>query len=291
MKEHYYSIGEMAKLTNLSIQTLRYYDQIDLFKPAYTDPVTNYRYYHESQFYYLDLIKSLKYVGTPLDTIKQVQNYPLEELVTFLSKQEQVIESSIQRLQEVQYTLLKTKKQLEEQLAIPSLNEVYEKMEEDIRVLYIRVHNATPKYIPHTYFSELIKTIENEGSVITSRYGCTYQFKPYQSIEEIDYQNIFTPILTSRFLHDLSGEMDVMKIKAGRYVCIAFIFSLEKYIEHYKTLYAYIEANQLLVESDVYEFYMPTHYAPTKEEQYVVELKVKLKDQSVDSIATRGFMV
>lgn len=279
MKEHYYAIGEMAKLTNLSIQTLRYYDQIDLFKPAYTDPITNYRYYHESQFYYLDLIKSLKYVGTPLETIKKVQNYPLEELVAFLSKQEQVIESNIQKLQEVHYTLLKTKKQLKEQLAIPSYNQVYEKMEEDLRLLYIVVDNATPEYIPNSYFSELTKTIENVGSVITSRYGSTYEYKPYQSIKEIHYKSLFTPILTSRYIHYLSEEMDVMKIKAGRYVCISFIFSLEKYFEYYQLLYEYIETNQLSVESDVYELFMPTHYAPHKEEQYVVELKVKIKDK------------
>ncbi|UZM98234.1 MerR family DNA-binding transcriptional regulator [Lysinibacillus sp. MHQ-1] len=51
MKEHYYTIGEVAKLSNLSVQTLRYYDQIDLFKPAYTDTYTNYRYYKDSQVF------------------------------------------------------------------------------------------------------------------------------------------------------------------------------------------------------------------------------------------------
>ena len=72
MKSNYYSIGQMAKMTNLSGQTLRYYDRIDLFKPIYTDALTNYRYYTESQLYTLDLIKSFKYVGTPLDKIKEV---------------------------------------------------------------------------------------------------------------------------------------------------------------------------------------------------------------------------
>ncbi|MGW8264422.1 MerR family DNA-binding transcriptional regulator, partial [Bacillus sp. LR--39] len=34
MKESYYSIGEVSKLANVSIKALRYYDKIDLFKPA-----------------------------------------------------------------------------------------------------------------------------------------------------------------------------------------------------------------------------------------------------------------
>src|SRR4051794_31201230 len=56
MEEKHYSIGEVSKLANISVQTLRYYDQIDLFKPSYVDPQTNYRYYKDAQLYYLDII-------------------------------------------------------------------------------------------------------------------------------------------------------------------------------------------------------------------------------------------
>lgn len=62
----------MAKLSNLSIQTLRYYDRIDLFKPIEIDPKNQYRYYQSNQLYYLDLIKALKYLGLSLDEVKSV---------------------------------------------------------------------------------------------------------------------------------------------------------------------------------------------------------------------------
>lgn len=71
MKESYYSIGEVSKLANVSIKALRYYDKIDLFKPAYVDPDTSYRYYTDAQLIHLDLIKSLKYIGTPLEEMKK----------------------------------------------------------------------------------------------------------------------------------------------------------------------------------------------------------------------------
>ncbi|RND01213.1 MerR family DNA-binding transcriptional regulator [Lysinibacillus halotolerans] len=58
-KEKLYSIGEVSKLMNISIKALRYYDKIGLFKPAYVDPNSNYRYYSDFQLYRLDLIKSL----------------------------------------------------------------------------------------------------------------------------------------------------------------------------------------------------------------------------------------
>lgn len=101
MKEHYYTIGEVAKLSNLSVQTLRYYDQIDLFKPAYTDTYTNYRYYKDSQIFYLDIIKSLKYIGISLEDIKKALKLTSEELLDFFAQQEQRIDTKISRLNEV----------------------------------------------------------------------------------------------------------------------------------------------------------------------------------------------
>ncbi len=69
-----FRIGEFSKLTNVPIRTLRYYDEIDLFKPAEIDLFTNYRYYREEQIEDLELINKLKQVGFTLDEIKQNWN-------------------------------------------------------------------------------------------------------------------------------------------------------------------------------------------------------------------------
>lgn len=42
-------IGKMAKANNVSIATLRLYDEMRLIKPVYIDPQTNYRYYDVNQ--------------------------------------------------------------------------------------------------------------------------------------------------------------------------------------------------------------------------------------------------
>ena len=55
-----FSIGEIAKLQNISRQTLLFYDKIGLFCPAYTDPDNGYRYYSSSQLDYLDTICIMK---------------------------------------------------------------------------------------------------------------------------------------------------------------------------------------------------------------------------------------
>ena len=44
-----YKIGEFSKLTNVPIKPLRYYDEINLFKPQEIDLFSGYRYYSKEQ--------------------------------------------------------------------------------------------------------------------------------------------------------------------------------------------------------------------------------------------------
>lgn len=55
-----YKIGEFSKLTNVPIKTLRYYDEINLFKPQEIDLFSGYRYYSKEQIE--DLIKKIRII-------------------------------------------------------------------------------------------------------------------------------------------------------------------------------------------------------------------------------------
>lgn len=50
----YYSIGTFSKLTGTTIAALRFYDREGIFRPAYTDKNTGYRYYLSSIDYRLN---------------------------------------------------------------------------------------------------------------------------------------------------------------------------------------------------------------------------------------------
>lgn len=70
----YLSIGKVSKMKNVSIKSLRYYDEIGVLKPAYINPGTNYRYYTEDQLFLLDAIILCLELGIPLkDMSKYVE--------------------------------------------------------------------------------------------------------------------------------------------------------------------------------------------------------------------------
>jgi DNA-binding transcriptional MerR regulator len=64
-----YGIGTVARLAQVSVRTLRHYDDIGLLKPARVDPLTGYRYYTPSQVLRLHRILVLRDLGVPLSQI------------------------------------------------------------------------------------------------------------------------------------------------------------------------------------------------------------------------------
>lgn len=70
-KEGYYSSGEFAKKANVTVRTIRYYDKQNILKPSYVTD-TGVRFYTDSDFTRLQQILLLKYLGFPLDDIKNM---------------------------------------------------------------------------------------------------------------------------------------------------------------------------------------------------------------------------
>lgn len=64
-----FTVGEMAKLCNITTEQLRHYDKNKIFSPEVRDENNNYRYYTEKQIEDVLLIKELKNINMPLKTI------------------------------------------------------------------------------------------------------------------------------------------------------------------------------------------------------------------------------
>lgn len=70
-------ISEFAQLSQVTTKMLRHYDEIGLFKPSLTDPVTGYRSYEAGQMHHLNWIIILKNLDFPLLRIKELLSGPV----------------------------------------------------------------------------------------------------------------------------------------------------------------------------------------------------------------------
>lgn len=66
-----YTIKEIAKMAGISTRTLRYYDKINLLKPAMVNP-SGYRVYSSHEVSLLQQVLLYKTLGLPLEAIKQI---------------------------------------------------------------------------------------------------------------------------------------------------------------------------------------------------------------------------
>jgi DNA-binding transcriptional MerR regulator len=86
----YYKIGDFSRLTNLSIRTLRYYDEIGILKPEYVDPYSGYRYYTDKNLDEVRSITFLKQLSFSLEEIAQYKDSLTSEVLEY--KKNQLIE-------------------------------------------------------------------------------------------------------------------------------------------------------------------------------------------------------
>lgn len=94
------SIGKVAEIMDVSVQTLRYYSNIDLITPAYINPESGYRYYSADQLHFIDRIKYLQKLGISLADIKTIlKENNIFLLLDTLEKRRKACLEKIQSLQ------------------------------------------------------------------------------------------------------------------------------------------------------------------------------------------------
>lgn len=97
-----FRIGEFANFIKIPIKTLRYYDEIDIFKPVKVDDETGYRYYSAGQLPLINKVLSLKEIGFSLNQISYIisNNLSANELIDMLNLKDMELDESIKANQE-----------------------------------------------------------------------------------------------------------------------------------------------------------------------------------------------
>lgn len=102
----------MYQISNTSIQTLRYYDNLDLLKPKTIGKYNGYRYYTSNELTMLKIIKRLKGMGFKLKDISKMLNRYDEKLLILRKKELQSnVDSNLKSIKEIEGIIKKMKNQ------------------------------------------------------------------------------------------------------------------------------------------------------------------------------------
>ncbi|SJZ40243.1 MerR family transcriptional regulator [Anaerorhabdus furcosa] len=170
-----YRIGEFSKMGQVSIKTLRYYDEVNILKPEEIDIVSGYRYYTTRQLVILHEIQFYRQIGCSLQEIKQIlkdsetmdilinRQKEIEERLKELSQQHKQIDLILNKekmnskykaiLKEIPRQIIYAKK-----LVVSSYDEYLDKIPqigEKLAELNPTLKCATPEYCYISYLGDI----------------------------------------------------------------------------------------------------------------------------------------
>lgn len=108
-QQNYYTSGEFAKMANVTVRTIRYYDKQGLLTPTARSSA-GYRMYTDEDFGKLQKILTLKYLGFSLDEIRTMTLHDTKEnLEMSLDLQIHLVKKRKEHLELVENALIQTK--------------------------------------------------------------------------------------------------------------------------------------------------------------------------------------
>lgn len=113
-RKGYYSSGQFAKLADVSVRTIRFYDRQNVLKPSFVDE-HGARFYTDQDLASLQQILLLKYLGFSLEEIRDITigGSDFSHLSRMLKVQETLVQDRIEQMQTVAEAIRDTQKQLQ----------------------------------------------------------------------------------------------------------------------------------------------------------------------------------
>lgn len=154
----YYSSGEFARMANVSVRTIRFYDKQNILKPSYVKP-SGARFYTDSDLGRLQQILLLKYLGFSLDDIREmtIGDTDYHFLTNSLNLQKKLVQDRIEQMQLVESAIEHTVEALEQEHQIDwshMLELIHlTSMEKSLKSQYQNATNITARIRLHRDYS------------------------------------------------------------------------------------------------------------------------------------------
>lgn len=268
--------GDFARLCGTNKRTLIHYDEIGLFKPAYTDD-RGYRYYSESQFDVFFTINCLSKLGMPLREIGAFLNHrnPQALKKLLLEQREEVLKE--------EERIRKTRQVIETKLALVSLQEKLESNQAGSSTEHIFQEHTPEEYL---ILSDPLNTNDHEAIIHTLCSHIGYCNKnnlnaghPYGAMLDVSelrqghldtYAYFFTKVI------DRPEDFPFHIKPAGTYAVAYLKGDYYDSEETYRKLFQWIDENGFRTGQYSYKEAIIDELAADSSEEYLTKISVQI---------------
>ena len=268
-----FKIGEFSKLSQVTVKTLRYYDEIGLLKPAKVDRFTGYRYYSADQLPRLNRILALKDLGLSLAQVAQLLDgdLPPAQIRGMLRLKQAELQ---QRVQEEQARLARVEWRLRqiEQEGTMSTQEVVLKKVPALTVASVRDVIPTYSDVGQLY-GEIFAHLGQHRVRPTGPPLAIYYDKEYRE-RDVDVEAA-VPVAGSVPVGDRVTGRQLPAVE--EMACIVHQGSYDTIGEAYSRLMAWIEANGYRICGPNREVYVQGPESGRDPSTYVTEVQIPVE--------------
>lgn len=265
-----FSIGEMSRLMNVPVKTLRYYDEIGLFKPSEVNSQNGYRYYATEQFEQLDIIKYLRFLGVPLSQIKEhFAHRQVEYFLRLLKKQEESIDQRISDLEAIRRKFEGRIRELEEVLTLIEVDVIEIKRFPFRQVLRLQENIQSGPSLEMSVRKLGSLFGASPSPIFVGKVGLTVSEENLHLGNFREYNSVFISL-------DEPLEQDQLSttLPEGEYACLFFRGLHGDSPEHYRKLLLHIEQHGYVIAGESIERTIIDEYVSKDPRKYLTEIQI-----------------
>ena len=260
-----YKIGELSKLCNISVKTLRYYDAEGLLIPDEIDKFTGYRYYSASKLEDCYRIIGLKELGFSLDEIRvQLTTNDNEKITAALNAKLVELQALIETTQTRLRTIESIKKHLTE--GESKMFNIIVRATDEVRVAYVRKNYQSK----NDAFDDIEKIKSNLPKAILGKRKIIINYEI--EYREADFDLAACMEIVGKL--PMSCEYEEKKISLGTNVA-SLICKEDELDDAYKAMIKHFDGSSYKVCGAYYEIY---------HDDKTVELKVPVCERTKKSL-------
>lgn len=267
-----FTIGEIAILFDINKKTLRYYDEIDLFKPSYIHEKNNYRYYTTNQFEKLNTIIYLKSMGISLSKIKShLDNRSINNTLNLFEIQEEAIKKKIEELEIIQNKVKGRISKIKDSIDYGKINKIIEADIDERSIVLLKEEVKTNKDLEIS-----IRKLENKAnkksSIFLGEVGVSISKDKLKNKLFKDYDSTFIFVENKKYSKEISKILP-----KGKYICLRFNGLHDDSYIYYERILKYIEQNNYEILEDSIEITLVDSGLTTNSSEYVTEIQILVK--------------
>ena len=274
IKENLLSITELAKLRQVTSETLRYYDRIGLITPDYVDPQTRYRYYSIRQYEKLGTIKELRQLGMSIhDITDYFSGRNLRKSHQLLLHQLELLEEEIRKQQLLSEILRRKLHFLSEITPPPPVDKVFcRAFPQRYMITFGEPAGGSRE---HAFaFTQLERYLDEVAPILASdRIGV------YADWHLLEPSDDYIPAVPMIFVERDAIESEHKRtIPPGDYLCMNYRRGeLERYHPSFARLHTYMAEHGWVLNGMIFQFYKIDVTLTSDPDETLMEIQVPVR--------------